>query len=128
MEDNEEISPTPNAVPVPPLINLQPNIRNCLASQTTRICQRAIAVYLERLSVTGVDENDRKVLDKLCPRISDKDVPDEDDDDDTTAELADRNGKKESNAFLIALLNCIYNRRPSTGSGSLIIAHFMCDP
>ncbi|KAF9964422.1 hypothetical protein BGZ65_001144, partial [Modicella reniformis] len=59
--DNEEISPTPNAEPVPPLIDLQPNIRNCLqevvrlASQTKRICQRAIAVYLERLSVSDID-------------------------------------------------------------------------
>ncbi|KAF9946316.1 hypothetical protein BGZ65_009849, partial [Modicella reniformis] len=62
-----------------------PNIRNGLqdvvrrASQRKRIRQRAITLYMERISDTVVDENDRKVLDKLCPRVSDKDVPDEED-------------------------------------------------
>ncbi|KAF9960318.1 hypothetical protein BGZ65_012500, partial [Modicella reniformis] len=95
-----------------------------------RICQRAIiAVYMERISDTCVDENDRKVLDKLCPRISDKDILDEEDDGDAqneSADLTDGNVKKDSStAFLSAFLNCIYNRRQSTRSEPLIVAHFI---
>ena len=123
-----EIGPIPNFEPVVPSPELEPRIRRCLqdvvrlASQTKRICQRAIAVYLERLSTTGVSVEDRKVLDKLCPRISDKDLSGEEPLNEPTVP-ADEDDKTA--AFVKSLLICIYNKTPATGAGSSIIAHFV---
>ncbi|KAK3821335.1 MAG: hypothetical protein J3Q66DRAFT_426414 [Benniella sp.] len=123
-----EIGPIPNFEPVVPLPGLEPRIRRCLqdvvrlASQTKRICQRAIAVYLERLSTTGVSSDDRKVLDKLCPRISDKVVSEKEPLNEPTGP-ADEEDKTA--AFMLSPLICIYNKRPATGADSSIIAHFV---
>ncbi|KAI1279042.1 hypothetical protein EDD11_001573, partial [Mortierella claussenii] len=66
-------------------------VRSCLqklvrqASITKRKCQRAITQYIERLSTTNVDETDRTLLDKLCPRGKGE----ADDDDDEAEEDGD---------------------------------------
>ncbi|KAF9354125.1 hypothetical protein BGX34_011191, partial [Mortierella sp. NVP85] len=124
-----EIGPIPNFEPVVPLPELGPRIRRCLqdvvrlASQTKRICQRAIAVYLERLSTAGVSADDKKVLDKLYPRISDKDVSGEEEPLNGPAVPADEEDKTAT--FIKSLLICIYNKRPATGAGSSVVSHLL---
>ncbi len=97
-----------------------------LASETKRICQRAVAVYIDRLSKNGVSEQDRRVLDKICGRVSaDKQDDDDDDDNDDNANADDDINKQPGAAFMFGLLNCIYNRRLLNKSkSSAEIEHF----
>ncbi|KAF9344098.1 Rad2 nuclease [Mortierella sp. AD094] len=102
------------------LEELLPIIMKCLqdvvhlASQTKRIRQRAIA--------NGFEDDDRKLLDRLCPRTSDEDVSNGENDDgphNTFAALADESSDKRPEvAFLLALLHCIYNRTPPVNTKS----------
>ncbi|KAI1285147.1 hypothetical protein EDD11_000910, partial [Mortierella claussenii] len=91
---------------------LSSEVRSCLqklvrqASITKRECQRAIAQYIERLSTTNVDETDRTLLDKLCPRVKGE----ADDDDDEAEEDGDTIDPRTCAGFLSCLLNAIYNR------------------
>ncbi|KAG0224852.1 hypothetical protein BGX31_007824 [Mortierella sp. GBA43] len=107
------------------VLSERPSLRNtakfCIqdvvrqASITKRTCQRAIALYIERLSSSGMDETDRKILDKLCARVSN----------DTVASDENLNAVKETQnhgnedadeneqiRFIFSLLVAIYNRRP----------------
>ncbi|KAF9180941.1 hypothetical protein BGZ51_005799 [Haplosporangium sp. Z 767] len=103
-----------------PFNELLPIIKECLqdvvrlSSQTKRIYQRTIGIYIDRLSKNSVEEDDRKLLDRLCSRVSGGDMSDDEDDDDalnTTSALADEDSDKRPEfAFLLALLRCVYNR------------------
>ncbi|KAF9940993.1 hypothetical protein BGZ67_006231 [Mortierella alpina] len=83
------------------LNDMAPRIKKCLkdvvrlASETKRICQRAVTVYAHRLSKYRVSEQGRRVLDKICGRISENDQDDDDDNNDADAD-DDKDRKPES--------------------------------
>ncbi|KAG0202931.1 hypothetical protein BGX31_003492 [Mortierella sp. GBA43] len=58
--------------------DLRNTVKSCIqevvrqASITKRTCQRGIALYIEHLSSSEIDEKDRVILDMLCTRVSDK--------------------------------------------------------
>ncbi|KAF9185859.1 hypothetical protein BGZ51_002409 [Haplosporangium sp. Z 767] len=103
-----------------PLNELLSIIKKCLqnvirlSSQTKRICQRAIAIYIDHLSKSGVEEDGRKLLDRLCSRVSHGNMSDDEDNEDAlnmASTLADEGSDKRSEVdFLPALLHCKYNR------------------
>jgi len=88
-----------------------------LASETKRICQRAIAQYIERVVDIKMDPKDIELLDMICPRIQPK-VKDKDQDNeaDELEELDHQIEEKQDRqaSFLTSLMHCIYNKaRPS---------------
>ncbi|KAF8916161.1 hypothetical protein BGZ58_005346, partial [Dissophora ornata] len=107
---------------------LLPTIKKCLqevvrlASQTRRTCERAIAVYLSRLPEEHISDKDKQLLDMLCPRLS---ATDDDGDDDLDS--ADENSEKNPTvAFLLAMLNSIYNGRlAKTKKYDVHLKHFI---
>ncbi|KAF9966593.1 hypothetical protein BGZ70_001851 [Mortierella alpina] len=114
----------PETATAPTLTDLASSIKKCLkdvvrlASETKRICQKAVAVYVQRVSKNGVSEQDRRVLDKICGRVSEDEQDDEDENDSSNNADADDDSDKPEVAFMRALLNCIYNRRPPPDSKS----------
>jgi hypothetical protein len=98
-----------------------------LASRTKRACQRAIGQYIERLSIQGVEKEDRVLLDKLCPRVHNKlcllDSNKNDCDDEAEADQepdahdASFFKKNEPLQFLNSLLVSIYNSKLPINKG-----------
>ena len=93
--------------------NVRTSIRQVvrLASATKRICQRAIAQYIERVVDIKMDPKDIELLDMICPRISAKD---KDKEPDELEELDHQiEGKQDrQTSFISSLMHCIYNRAP----------------
>jgi len=108
---------------------LLPKIKACLqrivrlASTTKRTCQRAIGQYIERLLIQGIDETDRFLLDKLCPRVYDRSVASDNNGDGEADEELDEHDdkidtKNEPLQFLSTLLLSIYTSKLPANKGS----------
>ncbi|KAI8351750.1 hypothetical protein B0O80DRAFT_500105 [Mortierella sp. GBAus27b] len=106
--------------------DLRNTVKSCIqevvrqASITKRTCQRGIALYIEHLSSSEIDEKDRVILDMLCTRVSDKVVT-------STEDLGAAKGtqgegdegvdENKQSGFLFSLLIAIYNGRPPSLKG-----------
>ncbi|KAI8602384.1 hypothetical protein EDD21DRAFT_414030 [Dissophora ornata] len=81
---------------------------------------RAIGQCIERLSIQGVDETDQLLVDKLCPRVKDKTVAD-DNNGEADQERDEHDGsivpKNEPLLFLSSLLLAIYASDLPTNKG-----------
>ncbi|KAF8927364.1 hypothetical protein BGZ58_010453 [Dissophora ornata] len=91
-----------------------PKIKTCLQQV------RAIGQCIERLSIQGVDETDQLLVDKLCPRVKDKTVAD-DNNGEADQERDEHDGsivpKNEPLLFLSSLLLAIYVSDLPTNKG-----------
>lgn len=129
---------------------LLPRIKTCfkqvahIASNTKRLCQRAIGQFVEEISSGTVDTSDRYLLDKLCPRVSNQDMVDSGDrpaaleqdewnEPDALDGWDDPNGQgenfkkiKEYVRFLGSLLIAIHNRKIPSPSKKGMEADVRC--
>ncbi|KAG0020648.1 hypothetical protein BGZ81_009264, partial [Podila clonocystis] len=108
-----------------------------LAARSKRTCQRLIGQYLEQLSLHGVDEVDKIILDKLCPPFSVQDVANYKNEDYNSEQSEDSQENQELDAsndnsnhpltFFMVLLNTIYSSKPppSTGKTGPVVRMFM---
>lgn len=90
------------------------------ASKTKRMCQRAIALYIENLSTSAIVKEDRDLLDCICPRVPLKSKANEEDVEDVGDEPTEEDGdadKDKQGKFLSAILLAMYNAQlPSDNS------------
>ncbi|KAF9939392.1 hypothetical protein BGZ65_010641 [Modicella reniformis] len=110
---------------------LRSKVKTCLqevvrhASRTKRLCQMAIGQYIEHLctkidhldlaNTTKIDEKDRALLDRICPRVSDQGH--EEAKEDSAQEYDENANQDHQTSFISSLLICIYNKRAPTGGG-----------
>lgn len=111
-----------------------PRIKACLAditrlaARSKRTCQRAIGQYLERLSLYGIDEVDKIILDRLCPPFSAQDMAEESEDPQDNQDLDESNDSRNHPLlFFMSLLNAIYSSKApcSTGKTGPVVRMFM---
>ncbi|KAF9178113.1 hypothetical protein BGZ51_008103, partial [Haplosporangium sp. Z 767] len=108
---------------------MSPRCRLPLFPNETHL-SKSYLIYIDRLSKNGVEEDDRKLLDRLYSRVSDGDISDDENDGgalNATSAIADEGSDKRPEfAFLFTLLRCVYNRTPPANTKSSDdIKHFI---